>query len=238
VNSSNQTNQSCIKLFFLPETKMSVNNALCLLEGYSSCDISDALNALKLSPGHIPNLNITSSTKLVCPAYTCEFGFANLNAPKAKVHHVDSCPSGHILIIKSPSTAPNAVWGGLMTARAKAVGCKGAIIDGLIRDSSEIRDMEFPVWARGRSTMGAAPICKVVSVGEDIILNGNTPWPVCIRTGDIVVADEDGAVVLSIERVQEVADYCAKRTAIDQRCMEDIKNGSTIVEAFAKHREK
>jgi regulator of RNase E activity RraA len=215
---------------------MPTDNAVCL-HNYSSCDISDALNALKLPPGNIPNLNITGSTKLICPVYTCEFGFANQYAPKAKVNHVDSCPSEHILIIKSPSTAPNAVWGGLMTARAKVVGCRGAIIDGFIRDSNEIKDMDFPVWAKGLSTMGAAPICKVISVGEDIIINDDTPWPVCVRTGDIVVADEDGAVVLPIERVQEIADYCAKRTAIDQKCMEDIKNGATIVEAFVKHRE-
>jgi hypothetical protein len=43
---------------------------------------------------------------------------------------------------------------------------------------------------------------------------------------------------MPVEKVQEIAAYCAKRTAIDEKCMEDIKNGSTIVEAFAKHRKK
>lgn len=212
------------------------NNAVSLIAEYASCDISDALNALKLPPGNIPNLNITASEKLICPVYTCEFAFAQPAIAIASKHHVDTCPADHVLIIKSPPNAPNAVWGGLMTARAQFVGCKGVIVDGFIRDSNEIREMKFPVWARGRSTMGAVPICKVKTVGEDLVLNEHTPWPVYVRTGDIVVADEDGAVVLPIEKIHEIAEYCAKRTAIDQRCMEDIKKGSTIVEAFAKHR--
>ena len=142
----------------LDETK----SLITLLNPYSFCDISDALCALQdlNSIGNIPGLRAYSGTERNCgPAYTAEFYLSTLNYPKAIINHVDSCPEGSILVIRAPPSAPNAVWGGLMTARALKVGCKGAIILGNVRDLNDLTG--FPVFALGQSTVEAAPFCKL-----------------------------------------------------------------------------
>jgi regulator of RNase E activity RraA len=209
------------------------------LKPFSTCDLSDALAALPdLSPvGMIPDvIPYGPSEKIIGLAYTTEFVLATENTPKPKVNHVDTCPSGSILVIKSPRLAPNAVWGGLMTARALQVGCRGVIVEGRIRDVSEIQEMKFPVWAKGLSTMGAAPISKVGKVGEPVTLASDTPWPVVVQTGDVIVADEDGVVRIPLDAIDRIVEYCEWRVDCDQKCMADIKAGKTIVETFAKHR--
>ena len=143
-----------------------VEKAKQIVEPYSSCDISDALCAFAISessfflPHSLLDMKAIddkmSNTRICGLAYTAEF---ILNDPfsvslagmvKPVVNHVDTCPPGSILIIKTPSNAPNAVWGGLMTARAKAVGCTGVITDGRVRDVSEIKEFGFPVWCKGK----------------------------------------------------------------------------------------
>lgn len=219
--------------------KDSSKSLVSLLNPYSTCDISDALCALLdlNSIGHLPGLRAFSGTDRICgPAYTAEFVLSTSNSPKATLNHVDTCPKGSILVIKAPSMAPNAVWGGLMTARALNVGCKGVVIMGNVRDLNEL--VGLPVYALGQSAMGAAPFCKLGSVGEPILVAESTAWPVFVRTGDLIVADIDGCVRIPIEHVESIAEYCATRVASDQLCMIDIKTGKTIVETFAKHRGK
>ncbi|KAJ3309828.1 hypothetical protein HDV04_005607 [Boothiomyces sp. JEL0838] len=216
--------------------------AISLLEPYSSCDISDALcKLIHLNIiGHFPRVvsySPKTPVRIAGPAYTVEFVLtSNAAAPKAKMNHVDTAPPGSIIVIKAHRDAPNAVWGGLMTARAKSVGVKGAVIDGNIRDIAELHEFDFPVWASGQSTMGAAPFCRPTGVTEPITIGEATPWPVVVKTGDIIVADEDGVVRIPLEHVELVAKECKLRVEMDKKCMHDIKNGSTIVDAFAKHR--
>jgi regulator of RNase E activity RraA len=209
------------------------------LSAFSSCDVSDALGKLGMEyTGHIQDIKLyTSPTKIIGPAYTVEFVLSsNTTAPKPTKHQVDSAPPGSILVIKSPPNAPNAVWGGLMTARAQILGVKGAIIEGRFRDLQEIIEMKFPVWAKGQSTMGAAPFSRVASVGEPICLAEESICPVLVKTGDIVIADEDGVVRIPTDLVNKVVELCKLRTAMDAKCMEDVKNGISLVEAFARHR--
>ena len=82
-------------------------------------------------------------------AYTAEFTSTRTVVAEKPPNHVDTCPPGAVLVIKTPADAPNAVWGGLMTARAVAVGCVGVITDGRVRDTAEIREGGLPVWSKG-----------------------------------------------------------------------------------------
>jgi regulator of RNase E activity RraA len=123
-----------------------------------------------------------------------------------------------------------------MTARAQFLGVKGAIIEGRFRDLQEIVDMKFPVWAKGQSTMGAAPFSRVATVGEPIQLADDSMCPIIVKTGDIIVADEDGVVRVPADLVDKVLEQCRLRTAMDAKCMEDVRKGISLVEAFARHR--
>ena len=58
---------------------------------------------------------------------------------------IDTVPPGSVVFVSSPPRLVNAVYGGLMTARAKAQGAVGTVVDGRIRDLQEHRDSEYPV---------------------------------------------------------------------------------------------
>lgn len=66
-------------------------------------------------------------------------------APKPDQHFVDAIPEGSVVCISQPANMVNAVWGGLMTARAQVKGALGVIVDGRIRDLNEQREAGFPV---------------------------------------------------------------------------------------------
>ncbi|KAI8910198.1 ribonuclease E inhibitor RraA/Dimethylmenaquinone methyltransferase [Gorgonomyces haynaldii] len=178
----------------------------------------------------------TKRTKIVGPAYTVEFVLkTDSQAPTTSTHHLDNAPKDSIVVIKAPK-APNAVWGGLMTARAKQLQVKGVVVEGRFRDLEELESMDFPVFAQGQSTMGAGMFVRVSAIQEPITLGQETGWPVTVRPGDLIVADVDGVVSVPQTLVQDVTELCEKLTAIDQKCMEDVQAGHTLQETFKKHR--
>ena len=61
------------------------------------------------------------------------------------IRKIDSVPAGSIVFISAPSCFVNAVYGGLMSTRAKQLRAEGTIVDGRIRDLQEHRDLDYPV---------------------------------------------------------------------------------------------
>lgn len=142
--------------------------------------------------------------------------------------------------------AKNAVWGGLMTAGAKARGAIGVVISGRCRDLAEHRSAEFPVFARGHSTLGQSPFTRPSEVNVPLTIRPQFPSEaakdsfkaVVVEPGDYVVTDEDGVVCVPVDLVDQVVTLATKGREIDARCMVDISAGSGVQAAFRKHRGK
>ncbi|KND00652.1 bifunctional 4-hydroxy-4-methyl-2-oxoglutarate aldolase/oxaloacetate decarboxylase [Spizellomyces punctatus DAOM BR117] len=231
-------------------TAISTARAASLLREFGSCELADALTKLSI-PAHIPNVVLRSpdpssssfsSTRICGPAHTVEFVPAtdtvSPRLPSSIPHHVDVAPKDSVIVIKAPLTTPNAVWGGLMSARASQLGCVGVVVEGRIRDLREHWGLNFPVFSSGTSTLGASPYVRVTSVGEPITLGTECGWPVVVRNGDMIVADIDGVVRVPLDRVEEVVQVAQKGVETDAKCMKDLLNGRSIVDAFAEHRGK
>jgi len=90
-------------------------------------------------------------------------------------------------------------WGEVMTQAAIARGCKGAIVDGGIRDTHGILQQKFPIWYRYRTSNGALSRTKMTGYQVPIQI-GN----VIIKPGDIIFADIDGAMVIPRKYAVEV----------------------------------
>ena len=154
------------------------------------------------------------------------------SVPKLPQHHVDSAPSGSVIVIASPKVA-GAVWGGLMSTRAHHLGAVGLVTDGRCRDLGEHRDMGFPVFATGISCCGLGAYVTPSAVNVPVSVAGVT-----VKSGDIVVADLNGVMVIPSEKLEEVVVACEKAQPIELACMEDLRAGKGIQETFAKHRGK
>ncbi|KAJ3999638.1 ribonuclease E inhibitor RraA/Dimethylmenaquinone methyltransferase [Lentinula boryana] len=211
------------------------------LASFSSCEISDALIKLGVpSGGYIPDINHFSGKPICGPAYTVKFVYSTeTDAPKLSEHFVDTAPSGSVIVVEAPLHAKNAVWGGLMTAGAQARNALGVVISGRCRDLAEHRELAFPIFARGHSTVGQSPFTRpsAINVSLDLIPEGNSTFPSTqVNPGDWVIADEDGVVCVPKELEVMVADLAMKSHAIDEKCMADIKAGKGVKASFAEHR--
>ncbi|KAL4073910.1 RraA-like protein [Scleroderma yunnanense] len=220
---------------------------------FSSCEISDALIKLGvLHGGLIPDLHVfspapsTSPPKICAPAYTVKMVSASdKNAPKLSTHFVDTAPPGSVIVIDAPSQTKNAVWGGLMTAGAQARGAVGVVISGRCRDLSEHRAAEFPVFARGHSTLGQGTFVRPSAVNVPLVISplgieqGPDMFPpVEVKPGDWIIADEDGVVCVPQHMTNDVVELAVVGQEVDARCMEDIKAGKGVQASFLKHRGK
>ncbi|KZV95107.1 RraA-like protein [Exidia glandulosa HHB12029] len=208
------------------------------LSDYSTCELSDALIKLgSQNGGFIPDINLVSpddtTVRIAGPAFTVKMVFtSDTDAPKPSQHFVDAAPSGSVMVISAPAAAKNAVWGGLMTAGAQARGVLGVVISGRCRDIGEHLEAKFPVFARGRSTVGQTPFTRPAELGGALTIAPQGDdltsgfGAVEIKSGESwIVADRDGVVCVPADLVDAVLEQASKGRQVDARCMEDIMAG-------------
>lgn len=213
------------------------------LKRFSSCEIADALLKLGQRPwgGYIPDIELWSpkycegDTRIVGPAFTVKMvDKSDTTSPTPSEHFVDAAHEGSIVVVSAPSDVQNAVWGGLMSARAQYKGVKGVVINGRVRDLNEHRSMGFPVFARSHSILPQNAFVRPSELQVPITMSSTSP--VIVNPGDIIVADIDGVICVPQDMVEEVISNCEKYVAIDDQCMEALKKGFGVKETFAKYR--
>lgn len=170
--------------------------------------------------------------------------------PKPAQHFVDGAPRGSVLVIQAPSQSENAVWGGLMTARAQHRGVKGVVIDGKCRDLSEQWESGFSIFAKGHSTLGQSPFVRPAAVGcalnfprdDDASTPSSSSNPAFPRATlnptDLILADVDGVVFVPRHLVLQAVELAKKGREVDELCMQDLKAGRSIDETFKDRRGK
>lgn len=131
----------------------------------------------------------------------------------------DYCRPGDVLVVDAGGDLTNAVLGGIMSAGAAMLGLAGVVVDGAIRDVAEIREREFPVYARGVNHRGPykngpGEINVPVSIGGMIV-----------QPGDIIVGDQDGLLAIPASEAAAVIDKALVQRKKEELQMEDIRNG-------------
>ena len=133
---------------------------------------------------------------------------------------------GEVLIADAGGFLGTAVWGGLMTHAAKRQGVAGLIIDGAVRDRSEIVELDFPCYARGlvpagpHKAFGGAIDCPVNCGG------------VAVRPGDLVIADSDGVTIIPLERVEETWEAYQQLKEKEAKALSALESGGTLGEIY------
>ncbi len=111
---------------------------------------------------------------------------------------VEQCTEGDVLVIAPSTPSQTAYIGDLLATTLSTWGVRGVIVDGGCRDVAELTAMRFPVWSRHVSAFGCVKE-TLGSVNVGLVCAGQ--W---IEPGDVVVADDDGVVVVPRDRAADV----------------------------------
>lgn len=132
---------------------------------------------------------------------------------------IERCRPGDVLVIDAGGDLSNAVIGGIMTAGMAMLGLAGVICDGAIRDVAEIREREFPVFARGVNHRGPykngpGEVNVPVSIGGMVV-----------NPGDIIVGDQDGLLAFPASEAAALIDKALAQQNKEDLQMEEIRAG-------------
>ncbi|HUA18851.1 MAG TPA: 4-carboxy-4-hydroxy-2-oxoadipate aldolase/oxaloacetate decarboxylase [Bryobacteraceae bacterium] len=139
---------------------------------------------------------------------------------------VEVCQPGDILVVVTTSESTDGMFGELLATSLQAHGVAGLIIDAGVRDTTELTEMKFPVWAKavsGQGTVKASP----GSVNVPVVCAGAIVHP-----GDVIVGDADGVVVVPRAKTAEVAGLGEQRRAKEEKTRERLARGELGVDFY------
>jgi 4-hydroxy-4-methyl-2-oxoglutarate aldolase len=149
------------------------------------------------------------------------------NSYELELAAVDDCQSDDVMICAAGGSMHSALWGELLSTASRNSGCIGAIIDGAVRDVAKIRDMKFPVFARGTSVYDSQNRQRVIDTDIPVEIAG-----VRFRSGDLVFADHDGVVVVPQEVEQEAIERAWNKVHAENQVRDAIRGGMKATEAY------
>jgi 3-hexulose-6-phosphate synthase/6-phospho-3-hexuloisomerase len=184
----------------------------------STPNISDAMHRAKAMQDVYP---INRGKKVVGKAVTVN----TMDGDWAKtVEAIDVAEKGDVLVIKcSGDTA--AVWGELATRSCINKGIEGVIIDGAVRDVDDIRDLDYPLFAK-REVPNAGEPKGFGEINVKIVCGG-----IEVNPGDWIVADDNGVMVIPKSRAYEIARRSLEVKKHEERIRGEIEDkGRTLAE--------
>jgi len=166
------------------------------LAGAATAPISDALRRRGCLPGSIRSIS-SPTPRIVGPAYTVQATPADQLLALYAIAHAQP---GDVIVLAGTFTETGSAWGGIMSTMARKQGIAALVTDGYVRDAEQSNECGFPIFARGVRPL--AP-CKNVPPGDvnyPVAMGGTI-----IHPGDVIVADQDGIVVIPIDLADRVA---------------------------------
>ena len=143
---------------------------------------------------------------------------------------LDQAEAGSILVYVMQDGLEIAAMGNLMATTAKVRGLAGVVIDGAVRDVTEIRQIGLPVWSRRVSP--ATSVGRMVSVDKQIPVQCGG---VTVNPGDYLVADADGVVVIPQAAAERVVELLAQYADKEARMVPIINETRSMLKAIERY---
>lgn len=151
--------------------------------------------------------------------------------PYAKeIEAIDSVKPGEVLIGCTNESIRNGLWGELLSTASKMRGAYGAVVDGLIRDTKKILELDFPVFATGTKPVDSRGRGMVIDYDCPVMCGGVNVMP-----GDIIFGDRDGVVVIPKDLFDEVYDMAMNKATRENASRKELLEGKYLRDVYDKY---
>jgi 4-hydroxy-4-methyl-2-oxoglutarate aldolase len=134
--------------------------------------------------------------------------------------------AGDVVVLSMPEPNAFGVIGELLVRQAKVRGAAAFIVDAGVRDTDQLRALGLPIWARHTRVLGTSKVARVAPI-DSLVMGG-----AAIHTGDVIVADSDGVVVVSKARLHQVLESAQGRRAAEESLRVRIEQGEITFDMF------
>ncbi len=138
---------------------------------------------------------------------------------------IETAQAGDIIVMDRGGDTEIACWGGFTTLVSRAKGIAGLIVDGAVTDTMEITEMQWPVYSRSVSGLLARGSGVDSEINTTISCGG-----VPVSPGDLIVADDDGIVVIRPEDAADLLDACRKRFGEVPNIRQWVRDGKSALD--------
>ena len=198
------------------------------LKAMDTASISDAMDKLGIPCGLLGIQAVIPGQKICGEAFTVHYVPCGME--KGTVgNFIDDVKPGQVVVIDNAGRTYCTIWGDIMTFTAKTKGIEGTVIDGVCRDVDGIRKLGYPIYSKGKYMVTGKERVQVDAVNVPVAISG-----VQVRPGDIILADESGAVCIPKERAEEILGIAKHIEEVEQAIIAEVKKGSTLKDARKK----
>lgn len=162
----------------------------------------------------------------VGPAYTIQ---AHAQHAAGVNMLLDGAPAGSVIVIDAGHDGGNCVFGGSGALAAQMRGVAGVVTNARVRDLAEIRRLQFPAFARGTTVRSGRNRDLPAQAGATVAIGNQVVSP-----GDLIVADDDGVVVIAQQHFEGLEQRLRERLAYENQVDAKVRQGLSYGQAIAK----
>jgi 4-hydroxy-4-methyl-2-oxoglutarate aldolase len=208
-----------------------------LIEGFRLVEVASVADAIEQLYGQRAYMSHEMRplfpTKFAGPAVTVlmkkEEHKEGAPASQGMLDAIDAAPAGSVYVMVLPDGVDYAGMGGLMATAMKYRGFAGAVLDASVRDTPQIKKLQFPVFSRG--------VAPSTTINHYRFAGANVPVScagVLVNPNDIIVADEDGVVAVPRAKAAEVLKRAQQLDDTEHQMLPFIEKFRSIKEAVQK----
>lgn len=195
------------------------------------CDVLDGLGCRNQALSNAI-YGLTEDTVIFGPAFT-SIGTQVYSMPEnpliAQTRVVDQLGEGEIYVLVTRGDYNCAVFGELFATAVRQRKGAGVLLDAYARDVKALKEMNFPLFYRGRNPKTSKGRCEINECQVPITIDG-----VNINPGDYIFGDVDGVVVIPKERIEEVLDRAFTLISDENRVREGLLNGDSLEKVYTE----
>jgi regulator of RNase E activity RraA len=169
--------------------------------------------------------------RLVGPAFTLRFVPAredlatpeSWSSPISTRAAIESMPPGCVAVVGAMGITDAGIFGDILCERMKIRGVAGLVSDGVVRDVTGVLRTDLPVWCMGVAAPPSVAGLTFVGWQEPIGCGGVAVFP-----DDVIIADEDGAVVIPSALLNDVVEAAVEQEKLEEWILSEVKAGASL----------